>query len=151
MMQRNRDSKLFLMQRKEILQKIKEDQLIELKNLIIRKARHAALSAKIILCKNLVIIWKGFQYKLDQRLLKFQMKMAKFRLVLLWRKYKKRCRVFNSNFHKQRIKFSLSFLMNQKNLAMEQHKRAAELIKETLKVSMRNFLVLRYYNTVVLI
>lgn len=54
-----------------MLNQIKSDQLIELKNLIIRKSRHASLVAKIILNKVLFKFNTRFKEKLDAKMLKF--------------------------------------------------------------------------------
>ena len=82
---------MFLLQRKELLQKVKEDQLIELKNLIIRKSRHASLTAKIILIKVIKEIKRAFEEELAKKMLKFQKEMAKVRITLLVRRYFMNC------------------------------------------------------------
>ena len=49
LMQKERKTKLFLLQRKEIIKQAKQDQLILLKNQIIRKCRYSAITSQCYL------------------------------------------------------------------------------------------------------
>lgn len=79
---------------------------------------------------------------------RFQLKMAKFRIVLLWRKYKKRCRVSTSNFYLKNVRLTLTFLLNQKYLGQHYYKEAYKIVLRVLEYSMIQNLFRRLTDTV---
>jgi len=76
----NRKEKIQAILNRDIKKKDKEENMIEVKNIIIRKCRHAMLSSHIVLIKSLIILNTHLEKRRSEILRRFQLRMAVSRL-----------------------------------------------------------------------
>lgn len=77
---KDRNGKIQAILNREIKKKDKEENMIAIKNIIIRKSRHAMLSSHIVLMKSLIILNAHLEKRRGEILQRFQLRMAVSRL-----------------------------------------------------------------------